>query len=141
MEDAIKTLKREVNIIIAEDDEGHATLIKRTIRRAGLQNEIIHFTDGRQILDYLFNEANLQKKINCLLLLDIRMPKVDGISVLRVLRQDKILNEIPVIMITTNDDPREMEKCYELGCRNYVIKPINNENLVDAFLQAELLFK
>ncbi|WP_319482185.1 response regulator [uncultured Draconibacterium sp.] len=128
-------MKKELTIILAEDDEGHATLIKRNLKRSGLLNEILHFKDGQQTLDFL-NKAKEKKEhkdtLPSLLLLDIKMPKVDGIEVLRQVKQDPKLKKMPVIMITTTDDPREIEKCHELGCSNYISKPIDYEKFTDA---------
>ena len=113
-------MKKELTIILAEDDEGHATLIKRNLKRSGLLNEIIHFKDE--------NEESFPS----LLLLDIKMPKIDGIEVLRQVKQDAVLKKMPVIMITTTDDPREINKCHDLGCSNYIAKPIDYDKFVDA---------
>ncbi|MFW6310398.1 MAG: response regulator [Prolixibacteraceae bacterium] len=128
-------MKKELKIILAEDDEGHASLIKRNLKRAGLMNEIIHFKDGKETLDFLFDEKKEKdqaKDIASLLLLDIKMPKVDGIEVLRRVKQDEKLKKMPVIMITTTDDPREIEKCHELGCSSYIAKPIDYDKFVAA---------
>lgn len=128
-------MKKEVKIIIAEDDEGHATLIHKNLKRAGVLNEIIKFKDGQETLDYLFRrnqKIKRDKNVPHLLLLDIRMPKVDGIEVLRQVKQDPEIRKMPVIMITTTDDPREVEKCHELGCSNYITKPIDYEKFIDA---------
>jgi CheY-like chemotaxis protein len=131
-------VNKKVIIVIAEDDTGHANLIKRNIRRAGFQNEIKHFTDGEQTLDYFFSDTSDIYSQNHLLLLDIRMPKIDGISVLSRLKQDLQQINIPVIIITTTDDPHEIEKCYKLGCSSYMVKPIEYANFVEAFNQTGL---
>ena len=119
-------MKKELTIILAEDDEGHATLIKRNLKRSGLLNEIIHFKDGQETLDFLNNvkDKNGKNNLPSLLLLDIKMPKVNGIEVLRQVKQDPSLKKMPVIMITTTDDPRgKIATCHELGCSNYITKP------------------
>jgi len=134
-------MKKELKIILAEDDEGHASLIKRNLKRAGLMNEIIHFKDGKETLDFLFDEKKEKeqvKDIASLLLLDIKMPKVDGIEVLRRVKQDEKFKKMPVIMITTTDDPREIEKCHELGCSSYIAKPIDYDKFVAAIRQLGL---
>jgi CheY-like chemotaxis protein len=134
-------MKKEVVILIAEDDEGHATLIKKNLKRAGLLNEIKHFKDGQEILDFLLGKGNnetRQKDTGYLLLLDIRMPKVDGEEVLQKIKEHKELHKLPVIMVTTTDDPREVEKCHLLGCNNYVTKPIDYDKFVDAIRQLGL---
>jgi len=131
-------MKKEVVILVAEDDEGHATLIRRNLARAGITNEIIHFKDGQETLEFLFQqgkERNRQAGIPYLLLLDIRMPKVDGVEVLRQLKQDSELRKMPVIMVTTTDDPVEVERCHEIGCSNYIVKPVDYEKFVEAIRQ------
>ena len=121
-------LQKEVVILIAEDDEGHATLIKKNLKRAGLSNQMRHFRDGEGTLNFLLRRGKgLQRDSNVayLLLLDIRMPKIDGIEVLRKIKEHEELRKIPVIMITTTDDPREVEECHRLGCSNYITKPVD----------------
>jgi CheY-like chemotaxis protein len=128
-------MEKEVIILIAEDDDGHATLIQRNLKRAGIVNEIIRFKDGQDVLEYLFQKGEGAKRKNgksLLLLLDIRMPKIDGIEVLKRVKADDELKKMPVMMITTTDDPREVENCHRLGCNNYVTKPIDYEKFVDA---------
>ena len=127
-------MKKELTIILAEDDEGHATLIKRNLKRSGLLNEIIHFKDGQETLDFLNNvkDKNGKNNLPSLLLLDIKMPKINGIEVLRQVKQDPSLKRMPVIMITTTDDPREIATCHELGCSNYITKPIDYDKFVSA---------
>jgi CheY-like chemotaxis protein len=127
----------EVTILIVEDDDGHATLIKRNLKRAGIINELVHFADGKEVLDYLIRDDREAGKAY-LLLLDIRMPKVDGIEVLRRVKADPELKKIPVIMITTTDDPREVEKCHALGCSSYITKPIDYEKFMDVIKQLGL---
>ncbi len=134
-------MKKEVAILIAEDDEGHASLIKKNLKRAGISNEIIHFKDGEEILEFLMKSNNGRHRepgTAYLLLLDIRMPKVDGVEVLRQVKQDEELRKIPVIMITTTDDPREVENCHRLGCSNYITKPIDYDKFVESIKQLGL---
>ena len=120
-------MKKEVVILIAEDDPGHAILIQKNLRRAGVNNEIIHFADGQETLDFLRCQGNGLKRDpeKCyVLLLDIRMPRVDGIAVLREINQDQELKNFPVIVLTTTDDPKEIQLCHSLGCKNYITKPV-----------------
>ncbi|MBD3415020.1 MAG: response regulator [Candidatus Aminicenantes bacterium] len=127
-------MKQGVKIVIAEDDEGHATLIKKNLKRAGIRNEFIHLKDGQETLDYLFQRAKKKREngVPILLLLDLKMPKVDGVEVLRQVKADPELRKMPVIIITTTDDPREVEKCHELGCSSYITKPIDYKKFVKA---------
>src|SRR5689334_1273686 len=102
-------------ILLVEDDLGHAELIQRNLKRSGFENQVVHLTDGQQALDYIFCEGTFaSRKPNgpMLLLLDIKMPKVDGVEVLRRLKTDSRTEKIPVIVLTTTDDPREIERCY-----------------------------
>jgi len=134
-------MKSEVVILIAEDDEGHAGLIRKNLVRAGIVNELLYFKDGQEIVDFLFQKGDgrkLQPETAYILLLDIRMPKLDGVEVLAQVKADPKLRKIPVIMITTTDDPREVEKCHALGCSNYIAKPIEYESFVNSIRQLGL---
>jgi CheY-like chemotaxis protein len=118
-------------ILIVDDDEGHAILIRENLEAAGLTNRMIHFHDGQAILDF-FGKGAHRPTQSYLVLLDIRMPKVDGIEVLRQLKADPELCKLPVIMLTTTDDSREVERCYELGCNVYIQKPVDYERFAEA---------
>jgi CheY-like chemotaxis protein len=125
----------EVVILIAEDDAGHARLIEKNLSRAGLRNEIKRFDNGQAILDFLFKrgpEPNRVAELPYLILLDIRMPQVDGIEVLRQIKKDPELRKIPVIMLTTTDDPREVDRCHDIGCSSYIVKPVDYEKFAEA---------
>jgi len=117
-----------VTILIADDDDGHADLIREHLVDAGVGNEFLRFQDGQEVLDFLFRIGkgpHREDKVNYLLLLDIRMPRVDGVEVLRRIKTSEELHAMPVIMLTTTDDPREVDKCYELGCNCYITKPVD----------------
>ncbi|MDD5094346.1 MAG: response regulator [Dehalococcoidia bacterium] len=133
---------KEVTILITEDDEGHARLIQKNLRRSGITNEFIHLKDGQEALDFLFGNGDgiskLRRDSSYLMLLDIRMPKVDGVQVLERMKADEHLKRIPVIMLTTTDDPREIEHCHVLGCNSYVVKPVEYEGFVNAVHQLGL---
>ncbi len=117
-----------VIILMAEDDDGHAELVQGNLRDAGVLNEIRRFRDGAETLDFFFGETSghveYRVRQSYLLLLDIRMPKVDGVQVLERLKGAPHLRDLPVIMLTTTDDPREVKHCYELGCNSYIAKPV-----------------
>jgi CheY-like chemotaxis protein len=122
-------------ILLAEDDDGHASLIQRNLRRAGVSNAIARVRDGQEALDYLYCRgpyAGRPHEAPLLLLLDINMPRVDGVEVLRTIKADRDLAQVPAIMLTTTDDPREVERCYQLGCSVYIAKPVRYEDFVDA---------
>lgn len=130
------SVKQEpVTIVMAEDDEGHATLIRRNLERAGVRNELVRVHDGQEALDYIFRKGQHSGRpleAPLLLLLDIQLPRVDGVEVLRRIKADERSSKIPVIMLTTTDDPREIERCYRLGCNVYVTKPVEYERFVEA---------
>lgn len=116
-----------ITILIAEDDDGHAELIQEYFKEAGVNCPIIRFRDGQETLNFLNrNEGKIEKQDGkpYLLLLDINMPRMDGVGVLRHIKSTPKLWNIPVIMLTTTDDPREVEECYKLGCNGYVTKPV-----------------
>ncbi len=127
-------MNKNITIIIAEDDEGHAYLIKRNLSKSGVINPIIHFTDGEEVLSF-FNkikkEKNADPKKGYIILLDIKMPKIDGTEVLEKMKSDPILKRIPIIMITTTNAPAEVELCHKLGCNSYIVKPIDYNKFID----------
>lgn len=134
-------MKKEVIILLAEDDEGHADLIRKNLARAGVVNNIIHFKDGQEVTDFLFCRGpgpHRESGNAFVLLLDIRMPKMDGTDVLEQMKTDTELRKIPVIMITTTDDPREVAHCHALGCSNYISKPVEYDAFVNAIRQLGL---
>jgi CheY-like chemotaxis protein len=125
----------EVVILVAEDDAGHARLIEKNLTRAGLRNPIVRFDNGQAVLDFLFQRGPGRQRaadMAYLLLLDIRMPQVEGIEVLRQIKQDAELRKIPVIILTTTDDPREVERCHTIGCASYIVKPVDYNKFAEA---------
>lgn len=122
---------QQLTILLVEADPGHAFLVTENLREAGVTNRIEHLDDGVAVLDYLTHRppGSLQRFI---MLLDIRMPKMDGIQVLRRLKSDRNLAIISVIMLTTTDDMREVDLCYKLGCSVYLQKPVNYERFAEA---------
>jgi CheY-like chemotaxis protein len=128
-------MAKEVVILVADDDPGHALLIEKNLRRAGLNNPVIHFPDGQAVLDFLSGQAPPPIPPaggSYLLLLDIRMPKVDGVEVLRRIKEHPAWRKLPVSMLTTTDDPREVERCHVLGCNNYLVKPVDYDRFAEA---------
>ncbi|MDY3562232.1 response regulator [Gemmata sp. JC673] len=120
---------------MAEDDAGHAYLIQQNLEDAGISNPVVHVPDGQAALDFIRCEGAFAGRVPngpLLLLLDINMPRVDGVEVLRRLKEDPRTEQIPVIMLTTTDDPREVRRCYELGCSCYVTKPVEYDRFVEA---------
>ena len=128
-------MTENVVILIAEDDAGHFALIKKNLWRSCIANEILQFKDGQEILDFFMGEGEgpvRKKNTKYVLLLDIRMPKVDGREVLRRMKDDPELRKIPVIMLTTTDEEAEVENCYDLGCSFYIVKPADYNKFMEA---------
>jgi len=135
--------EKNVTLLIAEDDDGHAELIEENLRDSGLENVIIRFRDGQEVLDFLFAgpSKTAPRRLpggTYVLLLDIRMPRVDGVEVLRQLKQSPELKSMPVIMLTTTDDPQEIQSCYSLGCNCYITKPIDCQKFSEMLIRLGL---
>lgn len=125
---------KELIILIAEDDDGHAELIRLGLQESGICNKIIRFADGEEAWKFFdgTSKTNVRDTTKSyLLLLDINMPKMDGIEVLRRLKANDDLKETPVMMLTTTDDPREVEACYKIGCNIYITKPVDFNKFSD----------
>jgi CheY-like chemotaxis protein len=128
-----------VNIVMIEDDEGHARLIEKNIRRAGISNKIHHFTDGTSALEFLWDhEHGPRRNGPALILLDLNLPDMSGIDILAKVKGDDKLRRTPVVVLTTTDDKVEIQRCYDMGCNVYITKPVNYENFADAIRQLGL---
>ncbi len=133
-----------VSILFAEDDDGHAMLVERNLKRAGLINGLTRVVDGQEALDFVRCEGRWNDRVPngpMIVLLDINMPRVDGIEALRQLKGDPKTAHIPVIMLTTTDDPREIERCYRAGCNVYITKPVEYEAFVEAIRRLGLFLQ
>ena len=127
--------EQPVAILLVEDDPGHALLIERNLRRAGVVNEIIKVDDGQKAVDFLFKQGAYAGDIGpspLLVLLDLNLPVLDGCQVLKRIKSDARMRHIPVVMLTTTDTPNEVERCYELGCNVYMTKPVEYERFSEA---------
>lgn len=132
-----------VKIVMIEDDEGHARLIERNIRRSGVNNEILPFTNGTDAVKYLFGSdgTGVEHKDQALLiLLDLNLPDMTGIDILKRIKENNHVKCAPVVVLTTTDDEQEIKRCYELGCNVYITKPVNYENFAHAIRQLGLFF-
>lgn len=124
-----------ITIILAEDDDGQASLVERNLGRAGLLNGFLRVRDGQELLDCPLNRecaggSSISEQV--VILLDINMPRIDGIEALRQIKARPETQRIPVIMLTTTDDPREVNRCYELGCNVYITKPVDYDSFIEA---------
>ncbi len=127
--------EQAVTIILAEDNAGHARLIEKNLRRANLANRIIKFEDGQQLVNCLFGEASY-KPGYCppalLILLDLNLPGLNGYQVLERMKNDRRTRHVPVVILTTTEDPHEIARCYELGCNIYITKPVEYDQFCEA---------
>jgi CheY-like chemotaxis protein len=126
-----------------EDDEGHARLIEKNIRRAGVRNEIVPFADGASACRHLFGadgSGTGHSGRALLILLDLNLPDMSGVDILKRLKANERLKRAPVVILTTTDDEREIERCYDLGCNVYITKPVDYDSFAQAIRQLGLFF-
>ena len=119
---------KPVTVLLVEDEPAHARLIELNLRRGGVHNDIVKVADGRQALDYLFSKGDfegIRVPEPLLVLLDLNMPLVSGEQVLRKMRENEATRRIPVVVLTTTDDQREINRCYDLGCNLHITKPVD----------------
>ncbi len=115
-------------ILLTEDDDGHAALTLRNIERAGFSGEVLRLRNGQELLDSLDKEVDRALTGRRLVvLLDIRMPKVDGFEALSRMKSNPRTQPIPVYMFTTTDNPAEISRAFRLGCNAWVTKPVAYE--------------
>jgi len=128
-------MNEDMVILIAEDDAGHFQLIKKNLWLACVNNDILLFKDGRQILDFLLKTGDgphMDETKQYIVLLDVRMPRVDGLDVLKKMKEDERLRKIPVIMLTTTGESGMIEESYNLGCSCYMVKPVDYHRFMEA---------
>jgi len=120
-----------VEILLVEDNMDDAGLTIRALRKNNLANNLIHLTDGEEALQFLFGEKTVDEMPK-LILLDLKMPKVDGIEVLRKIKGDDRLKVIPVVVLTSSKEDRDIVESYKLGVNAYIVKPVDFEKFVRA---------
>jgi CheY-like chemotaxis protein len=134
---------KPVSIVMIEDDEGHARLIERNIRRAGVNNELTAFSNGSDALAFLMGPdgtGEVSAKKHILVLLDLNLPDMTGITILEKIKGNVHTKRSPVIVLTTTDDAREIQRCYDLGANVYITKPVDYDNFANAIRQLGLFF-
>lgn len=129
-----------INILLVEDDLAHAEIVRRNLKDFRVANRIIHVEDGQAALDYLFGKGRFADPESCprphLILLDLRLPKVDGLEVLRAIKDNADIRNIPSVVLTTSSAESDMVKAYDSGAGSYLVKPVDFEKftkLMDAF--------
>lgn len=131
----------DITVIIADDDDGHVELIKKNLIRAGLEVLIVRASDGEQAIEAVTKSIGDSYSKQILLLLDINLPIMDGFEVLCALKKDLILSKVPVIMLTTTDDPREVERCYKNGCNAFITKPLEPIKFIETIQRLGLFIQ
>lgn len=132
-----------LTILLVEDDQTHAFLVKKNLRRGGFENNIITIDNGEEALEFLFAEGRyIDRPLPdpLLVLLDLNMPGINGYQVLERMKANPATRKIPVIVLTTTDEPREINRCYELGCNLYITKPVDNQAFTAAVRELGFLF-
>ncbi|MEA2755402.1 MAG: hypothetical protein QOJ54_1691 [Aliidongia sp.] len=131
-------MTQPIVIAMIEDDEGHARLIEKNLRRAGVHNEIVPLADGASAIAYLFGPDGsglINRNRPLLILLDLNLPDMSGIDILKRLKENAYLRLSPVVVLTTTDDRSEIQRCYDLGCNVYITKPVDYERFAHAIQQ------
>lgn len=139
----MKAAGKEVTIVMIEDDEGHARLIEKNVRRAGVNNEIVPFTNGNDALDYILGTDRSGMAAHdryLLVLLDLNLPDMSGIDILEKVKSNPHARRLPVVILTTTDDEGEIQRCYDLGANVYITKPVDYEGFANAIRQLGLFF-
>jgi CheY-like chemotaxis protein len=125
-------------ILLVEDSARDAELILDALQANQLANEMVHVRDGAEALDYLYRRGPFADRTDehpALMLLDLKLPKVDGLEVLRQIKSDAVLKTIPVVMMTSSRQEQDLVRSYELGVNAYVVKPLKFQDFVEAVKQ------
>ncbi len=128
----MSTFKR---ILLAEDDPKDVELTIHALDEYNLANEIFVVRDGAEALDYLYHRGAFAQEPNgnpAVILLDLKMPRVDGLQVLKQIKTDEHLQMIPVVVLTSSNESRDLEACYQLGANAYVVKPVKFTDFIEA---------
>ena len=132
----------DVEILLVEDNPHDAELTMRALKKNHMANNIIHLTDGEIALEYLFGKGKYEDRdISSkpkLILLDLKMPKVNGIEVLEALKNDESTKKIPVVVLTSSRENPDVEKCYALGANSYIVKPVEFESFTKVVVELGL---
>ncbi len=116
-------------VLLLEDDSVDATTVKRSMKELHVANPLVHVVNGEEALEYLRNSKNVKP---CVILLDLNMPRMNGIEFLKIVKADSELQCIPVVAITTSRADQDRFECFDNGIAGYVVKPTNYEGFVDA---------
>jgi CheY-like chemotaxis protein len=131
------------SILLAEDDPRDIELTLEALGEHKLANEVVVVHDGVEALDYLYCRGKFAGRTNlppAVILLDLKMPKVSGLEVLRIIKQDPCLHTIPVVVLTSSRETPDLEACYRLGVNAYVVKPVDFSEFIEAVQQVGIFW-
>ena len=127
-------MEKDTIILLTEDEPGHADLIKIYLKQNGIGNQMINFSDGQKVLDYLFRHGSgphRQSNTSYILLLDLKLPVVSGCEVMESLNKDTELKKIPAIAISTSDNQEDIKKCKNFRCLRFIHKPVDPKEFAE----------
>ncbi len=127
-----------IEILLIEDNFDDAELTIRALKKKNLANRLHHIADGEEAMEYLFRQAS--DPLPKLILLDLKMPKVDGIQILKRIKEDPEKRVIPVVVLTSSKEERDIVESYKLGVNAYIVKPVEFEKFQDAVAQLGLFW-
>lgn len=129
-------MKNEVEILLVEDNPDDAGLTIRALKKQNLANNLVHLKDGAEALDFLFGhgdfkERNIKNRPK-VILLDLKMPRINGLEVLRKIKSEAETKTIPVVVLTSSNEDPDIRECYQLGVNSYIVKPVEFDNFMRA---------
>jgi two-component system response regulator len=122
--------KKIIEILLIEDNPDDADLTIRALKKKNLANNLLHLEDGAEALEFIFSSEGLNSPK--MILLDLKMPKLSGLQVLRALKSDERTREIPVVVLTSSNEEPDIKECYALGVNSYIVKPVEFDKFMDA---------
>lgn len=133
-----------IEILLVEDNPQDAALTIRALKKNNLANGLFHVKDGAEALDFIFRRGQYELRGDAphprVILLDLKLPKVDGLEVLRIVKQDAGTRNIPVVVVTSSREDPDIKCAYDLGANSYVVKPVNFDAFVDAMSKLGLFW-
>ncbi|MEX1122340.1 MAG: response regulator [Balneolales bacterium] len=135
-------MDKEIEILLVEDNMSDAELAMRALKKKNLSNQLIHLKDGEEALEFIFAKGKFSDrditKTPKMILLDLKMPRIDGIEVLRRIKEDERTKTIPVIVLTSSNEDPDIKRCYELGANSYIVKPVEFDGFLDSVTEVGL---
>ena len=129
-------MQQLIEVLLVEDNEPDAELTILALRKSHILNNIVHLIDGSEAVDFLFGKGQFEGRDitnkPSLILLDLKMPKVGGIELLKIIKADAATKKIPVVILTSSKESPDIEKCFSLGANSYIVKPVDFDNFMKA---------